>query len=137
MNGGSSAPYLARTPCIPLFCTLFYRGGNRRAFRLTGEGGDHFHCTVAPSPGHNRCREPAVWQGGSPPSGSKNLMHWGGNALPDLHPQRKAVSPQAWRICVRTSWRISGEDLAGPSSFHRVWSSIDEEPAPVLPSKIR
>ena len=23
MNGGSSAPYLARTPCVPLFCTLF------------------------------------------------------------------------------------------------------------------
>ena len=32
MNGGSSAPYLARTPCVPLFCTLFNRGGNRRAF---------------------------------------------------------------------------------------------------------
>ena len=27
MNGGSSASYLARTPCIPLFCTLFNRGG--------------------------------------------------------------------------------------------------------------
>ena len=36
MNGGSSAPYLARTPCVPLFCTLFNRGGNRRAFRLPG-----------------------------------------------------------------------------------------------------
>ena len=23
MNGGSSAPYLACTPCVPLFCTLF------------------------------------------------------------------------------------------------------------------
>ena len=22
MNGGSSAPYLARTPCVPLFCAL-------------------------------------------------------------------------------------------------------------------
>ena len=29
---------------------------NRRAFRLPGEGGDHFHCTVEPSPGHIRCR---------------------------------------------------------------------------------
>ena len=50
MNGGSSAVYLARTPCVPLFCTLFNTGGNRRASRLPGEGGDHFHCTVEPSP---------------------------------------------------------------------------------------
>ena len=40
-NGGSSAPYLARTPYVPLFCTLFNRGGSRRGFRLPGEGGDH------------------------------------------------------------------------------------------------
>ena len=33
MNGGSSAPHLARTPCVPLFSTLLNRGGNRRAFR--------------------------------------------------------------------------------------------------------
>ena len=33
MNGGS---YLARTLCVPLFCTLFNRGGNKRAFRLPG-----------------------------------------------------------------------------------------------------
>ena len=37
----SSALYLARTPCVPLFCRLFTRGGNRRAFGLTGAGGDH------------------------------------------------------------------------------------------------
>ena len=55
MTGGSSASYLARTPCVPLLCTLFHRpwGGNRRAFRLPGEGGDHFHCTVEPSSGHS------------------------------------------------------------------------------------
>ena len=57
MNGGSSASYLARTPCVPLFCTLFNVVGNRRAFRLPGEGGDHFHCTVEPSPGHIRCQK--------------------------------------------------------------------------------
>ena len=56
MIGGSSASYLARTPCVPLFCTSFNRDGNRRAFRLPGEGGDHFHCTVEPSPGHIRRR---------------------------------------------------------------------------------
>ena len=56
MIGGSSASYLARTPCVPLCCTLFTRGGSRRAFRLPGAGGDHFHCTVDPSPGHIRCR---------------------------------------------------------------------------------
>ena len=27
MNGGSSALYLACTPYVPLFCTLFNRGG--------------------------------------------------------------------------------------------------------------
>ena len=42
LNGGSSAPYLARTLCVPLFCTLFSKGGNRRAFRLPEAGGDHF-----------------------------------------------------------------------------------------------
>ena len=56
MIGGSSASYLARTPCVPLFSTLFHRGGNRRAFGLPGEGGDHFHCTVEPSSGHIRWR---------------------------------------------------------------------------------
>ena len=49
MNGGSSALHLARTPCVPGFCTLFNRDGNRRASRLPGEGADHFHCTVEPS----------------------------------------------------------------------------------------
>ena len=39
MIGGSSAPYLARTPCVPLFCTLFNRVGNKERFRLPGAGG--------------------------------------------------------------------------------------------------
>ena len=56
MIGGSSAPYLARTPCVPLFCTLFNSGGNRGALDYQGRAGDHFHCTVEPSPGHIRCR---------------------------------------------------------------------------------
>ena len=42
LNGGSSAPYLACTPCVPLFCTLFSRDGNRRAFSLPGAGGGSF-----------------------------------------------------------------------------------------------
>ena len=42
MNGGSSAPYLACTPCVPLFCTSYNRGGNRSAFRLPGAGGGSF-----------------------------------------------------------------------------------------------
>ena len=42
MTGGSSAPYLACTPCVPLFCSLFNRGGNRRAFSLPGAGGGSF-----------------------------------------------------------------------------------------------
>ena len=57
MNGGSSAPYLACTPRVPLFCTSFGRGGYTSAFRLPAPGRDHFHCTVEPSPGHIRCRQ--------------------------------------------------------------------------------
>ena len=58
MNGGSSAPYLACTPCVPLFCTLFNRSGNRVFFsRLPGAGGADVHCAVEPSRGHIRCRK--------------------------------------------------------------------------------
>ena len=48
-----------RTSLVPLrslVCTLFNKGGSRRALRLPGAGGDHFHCTVDPSRGHIRCR---------------------------------------------------------------------------------
>ena len=38
-------------PLRPLGCTLVNRGGNKSAFRLPGEGRDHFHCTVEPSLG--------------------------------------------------------------------------------------
>ena len=31
-------PYLARTPCVPLFSTLFNKGGNKERFRLPGGG---------------------------------------------------------------------------------------------------
>ena len=34
------------TLASPCFCTLLNRVGNKKAFRLPGEGGDHFHCTV-------------------------------------------------------------------------------------------
>ena len=37
--GGSSAPYLTRTPCVPLFSTLFNRGGHKERFGLPGAGG--------------------------------------------------------------------------------------------------
>ena len=42
MIGGSSAPYLARTPCVPLFCTSFNRVGNKERFGLPGAGGGSF-----------------------------------------------------------------------------------------------
>ena len=42
MIGGSSAPYLTRTPCVPLFCTSFNRVGNKERFRLPGAGGGSF-----------------------------------------------------------------------------------------------
>ena len=39
MEGGSSASYLARTPRVPLFCTLTSGGGNRRALDNQGRAG--------------------------------------------------------------------------------------------------
>ena len=39
MNGGSSAPYLARTPCVPLFCALFNRGGQEELLDYQGRAG--------------------------------------------------------------------------------------------------
>ena len=62
MNGGSSAPYLARTPYVPLFSTLFNRGGNSRAFRLPGAGGGSFPLYGGTYAGHIRCRE---WRTGA------------------------------------------------------------------------
>ena len=39
MIGGSSASYLACAPCVPSFCTLFIRGGNRRVLDYQGRAG--------------------------------------------------------------------------------------------------
>ena len=56
--GGSSVSYLARKrPLTSPYLYFFEKGGHRRAFRLPGQGVDHFHCTVwEPSPVHIRCR---------------------------------------------------------------------------------
>ena len=53
-------------PLRSLSCTLFNKGGSRGAFRLPGTGGDHFHCTVEPSPGHIRCRVSSIRASSSP-----------------------------------------------------------------------
>ena len=82
MKGGNSASYLARAPCVPLVLYfVFHRGGDRRVFRPPGEDGDHFHCTVEPSPGHIRCcqldifenppRAPPTHGAPKPPSNKK------------------------------------------------------------------
>ena len=57
MNGGSSAPYLALTPCVPLFVHCLIRVETEGLLDYQGRAGDHFHCTVEPSPGHIRCRK--------------------------------------------------------------------------------
>ena len=54
MDGGS-------TPSRPLCYACFKRPGRKGAFRLPGATGDHFHCTLEPSPGHFR-RRTLVWQ---------------------------------------------------------------------------
>ena len=44
----------------PYLCLSKERTGSKGAFRLPGAAGDHFHCTVEPSPGHIRCRSSAI-----------------------------------------------------------------------------
>ena len=69
MNGGSSALYLARTPCrkglaFPCFLHCLIGVETEGLLDYQGRAGDHFHCTVEPSPGHIRCREtdlPPTW----------------------------------------------------------------------------
>ena len=58
INGGSSAPYFACTPCVPLFCTSLIGVKTEALLDYQGRAGDHVHCTVEPSPGHIRCRLP-------------------------------------------------------------------------------
>ena len=47
----------SRVPLASSYLCLFHRVGNKERFRLPGAGGEHFHCTVDPSPGHIRCRK--------------------------------------------------------------------------------
>ena len=57
-DGGITVSYLARAPRVPLFMLLLIgleAKGLLGAFRLPGATGDHFHCTVEPSPCHIRC----------------------------------------------------------------------------------
>ena len=56
MIGGSSASYLACTPCVPLFAHCLIRVEAEGLVDFQGRAGDHFHCTVEASPGHIRCR---------------------------------------------------------------------------------
>ena len=63
--GGGQKVYVEKVYVLfpsPMFSTLFSKAGNRKAFRLQGAGGDHFHCTVEPSPGHIRCRHPDLFR---------------------------------------------------------------------------
>ena len=55
MNWGSSAPYLARTPCVPFFVLRLKGVETEALLDYQGRAGDHFHCTVEPSPGRIRC----------------------------------------------------------------------------------
>ena len=51
-NGGSSVPYLSCTLC---FVLRFIGVETEVLLDYQGRAGDHFHCTVEPSPGHIRC----------------------------------------------------------------------------------
>ena len=53
------------TPCVPLFCTSFAKGGNRRAFTLPGEGGGIISIVLwTLRPVHIRCRDRGKFAGG-------------------------------------------------------------------------
>ena len=75
MIGGSSAPYLARTPCsnfcVPLFCTSFNRVGNKERFRLPGAGGGSF-----PLYGGTFARSYSVSNKGQKSAISGRRLHW-------------------------------------------------------------
>ena len=68
MFGGSTGSYLARTPRIPLFMLIFIGLETKNVLDSQGRAGEHFHCTVDPSPGHIRCR---TTRGTSGPKGPK------------------------------------------------------------------
>ena len=49
MNGGSSASYLARTPCVPCIMLSLIGLETEGLFRLPGKRTDNFHCMVDPN----------------------------------------------------------------------------------------
>ena len=53
MNGGSSAPHLACTPCVPLFVHCLIRVEAEGLLDYQGRAGI---VSMEPSPGHIRCR---------------------------------------------------------------------------------
>ena len=58
INGGSTASYLARTPCVSVFLLVLINGsGSKGAFRLPGATRDHCRCTVEPLPAHIRSQD--------------------------------------------------------------------------------
>ena len=50
MNGGSSAPYLACTPCVPLFVHCLIRVEAEGLLDYQGRAEIIFHCMVEPFP---------------------------------------------------------------------------------------
>ena len=115
MNGGSSASYLVCALSVPLFCTLFIRGGNTRTFSLPGEGRDHFHCAVEPSPGHIRCRK----------------MHFWGFEVSGLCRGTRRLELQSLSL-FKHPFAISGENLSSdehlPSSQKQLQAKINKNP---------
>ena len=53
MIGGRASLAPLASPCLVL-CSIGVE--TEGVFRLPGEGGDHVHCMVEPSPGHIQCR---------------------------------------------------------------------------------
>ena len=71
MNGGSTASYLARTPCIPVFSLFKSSSGSEGAFRLPGATWDHFRCAVELLLGHARAQKRLL--------AAENTCEWRGN----------------------------------------------------------
>ena len=83
----------------PCFVLCLIGIGNRRACRQPGEGGDHFHCTVEPPPGHIRCRSTQQKFGRSPSPTPDTFLILGrlGSLQPGTHEPSAEQHNALWR----------------------------------------
>ena len=89
--------------CVPLFSTLFHKGGNKRGLRPPEEGEDYLHCTLEPLPGlilwfcvsgREKKHKDYLFESGG-------LCGWGGGL------QRKGVGLEKVHSLHRNPWKTN------------------------------